>query len=249
MPLLLVIGPSQYLYARLYLSTIHMVTCLIRSTTLASVPSSRPRRSPEPQERQRDAQRTRQAILAAAAAEFGAHGYAGARVSAIAHRAGVNQQLISYYFDGKAGLYEAMSQRWAERQRELAPPGTPLPEQLRRHALEALHDPDAVRLLAWRGLEYDGPHPAVSGDATPGLLDDSRKELRALQAAGAIPSDLDVDCLLVMLMAAAMAPTTLPGVIAGVCDADPRSAEFLTHFAEQVAAVARLIGLGHADEG
>ncbi|WP_374194453.1 TetR family transcriptional regulator [Amycolatopsis sp. MtRt-6] len=30
----------------------------------------------------------------------------------IAARAGVNQQLISYYFDGKEGLYRAMSEAW-----------------------------------------------------------------------------------------------------------------------------------------
>jgi TetR/AcrR family transcriptional regulator len=96
------------------------------------VPPSKPRRSPKPQERRRDPERTRKLILDAASAEFGAHGYAGARISAIASRAGVNQQLISYYFDGKEGL---------------VPPGTSLPEQLRRHALEALHNPEGVRLL------------------------------------------------------------------------------------------------------
>ncbi|MBU3066553.1 hypothetical protein KO481_34175 [Nocardia sp. NEAU-G5] len=35
-----------------------------------------------------------------------------------------------------------------------AAPGTPLPEQLRRYALEALHNPDGIRLLASNGLEY-----------------------------------------------------------------------------------------------
>src|SRR5205807_7889692 len=103
-------------------------------------------RSPKPQERQRDPERTRKLILDAAVAEFAAHGYAGARVSAIAARAGVNQQLISYYFDSKEGLYQAISEAWQQRQSELAPPGTPLPEQLRRHALEALHNPDGARL-------------------------------------------------------------------------------------------------------
>src|SRR5581483_9805400 len=67
------------------------------------------RRQPAPDERKRDADRTRERILEAAIAEFGAHGFAGARVSAIAQRAGVNQQLISYYFDGKAGLYQALT--------------------------------------------------------------------------------------------------------------------------------------------
>src|SRR5215469_4575703 len=101
---------------------------------------SRPRRSPASPERQRDPERTRALILDAALAEFGARGYAGARISAIAARAGVNVQLISYYFDGKEGLYQAISQQWQQRQAELAPAGTPLPEQLRLYALEALHN-------------------------------------------------------------------------------------------------------------
>jgi TetR/AcrR family transcriptional regulator len=204
---------------------------------------SRPRRSPTPQERQRDPERTRRRILDAAAAEFSAHGYAGARIRAIAARAGVNQQLVSYYFDGKEGLYRAMSQRWQERQHELAPPGTPMPEQLRRYALEALHSPEGVRMLAWSGLQYTGPDDDPDHDSRTQLLSDSVDQLRALQRSGRLPSEVDPACLLVMLMAAAMATTTLPHVIQGVCDADPTSPEFVEHFADQVAVLARLIGL------
>ncbi|WP_089311651.1 TetR/AcrR family transcriptional regulator [Actinomadura mexicana] len=202
--------------------------------------ASKPRRSPKPQERQRDPERTRALILDAAMAEFGAHGYAGARISAIAARAGVNVQLISYYFDGKEGLYQAISQQWRQRQGELTPAGTPLPEQLRRFALEALRNPDGVRLLAWNGLEYTG------SDANPstGMFAETIDELRNLQDAGELPADLDPACLVVMLMAMTMAPTTLPHIIEGTCGVDPRSPEFLDRFAGQVAVLARHLGLG-----
>ncbi|QFY12512.1 TetR family transcriptional regulator [Nonomuraea phyllanthi] len=203
----------------------------------------KPRRSPKPHERQRDPERTRKLILDAAAAEFSAHGYVGARIRAIAARAGVNQQLVSYYFDGKEGLYRAMSERWRERQRDLVPPGTPFPEQVRRYALEALRDPEGPRLMAWSGLEYTGPTGDPDHTARSQQLADSVDELRALQESGRLPADLDPACLLVMLMAAAMAPTTLPHVIEGVCGTDPRSPEFIEHFADQVALLARHIGL------
>ncbi|MFC7533207.1 TetR/AcrR family transcriptional regulator [Actinoplanes sp. GCM10030250] len=202
--------------------------------------ASKPRRSPKPQERQRDPERTRALILDAAMAEFGAHGYAGARISAIAARAGVNVQLISYYFDGKEGLYQAISRQWQQRQGELAPAGTPLPEQLRRYALEALHNPDGVRLLAWNGLEYAGS----DGDPPTGMFAQTIDELRARREAGDLPADLDPGYLLVMLMAMAMAPTTLPHIVEGTCGVDPRSPEFLDRFAGQVAIVARHLGLG-----
>ncbi|MGK8488881.1 TetR/AcrR family transcriptional regulator [Nocardia asiatica] len=204
---------------------------------------SKPRRSPKPQERQRDPERTRKLIMDAAVAEFGAHGYAGARISAIAARAGVNVQLISYYFDGKEGLYQAMSQQWQERQRELVPAGTPLPEQLRRYAMEAWHNPAGPRLLAWSGLGYTGPGDDPDRAARARNLSAGVEELRALQAAGRLPSELDARCVLVMLMAAAMAPTTLPHIIDGLCDTDPTSREFIEHFADQLAVLARHIGL------
>jgi len=58
--------------------------------------------------RSRDADRTQQSILAAATAEFAAHGFGGARIEAIAERAGVNKRLIYYYFDGKDELFLAV---------------------------------------------------------------------------------------------------------------------------------------------
>ncbi|WP_345496807.1 TetR/AcrR family transcriptional regulator [Nocardia callitridis] len=206
------------------------------------MPSSKPRRSPKPQERQRDPERTRALILDAAEAEFAAHGFQGARTAAIAARAGVNQQLISYYFDGKHGLHQAMSQRWQERRTELVPPETPLPEQFRRYALEALHNPDAVRLMTWGGLEYTGADSDPDHTPRARMLEHSVDELRTLQEQGRLPAELDPAALMVMLMAAAMAPTTLPHVIEGVYGTDPRTPEFLTHFADQVSLLVRALG-------
>jgi AcrR family transcriptional regulator len=210
------------------------------------VPPSKARRSPKPQERQRDRERTRRLILEAAAAEFGAHGYAGARISAIAARAGVNQQLISYYFDGKEGLHQAMTEQWRQRQSELVAPGTPLPEQVRQYVLEVLNNPDSVRLFAWGGLEYSGPETDPDQAPRSERLQDSVNEVRALQEAGRLPAEVDPACLMIMLMSAAMATTTLPHVIEGMCGVDPRSPEFVNHYADQLVIFARLMGLDSA---
>ena len=58
--------------------------------------------------RQRDADRTRKSILAAAVQEFAAYGLAGARVDRIAERAGLAKRLIFYYFDNKENLFRAV---------------------------------------------------------------------------------------------------------------------------------------------
>ena len=47
-------------------------------------------------------------IVAAAREEFAKRGYAGARVDQIAQRAGVNKQLLFYYYHSKRGLFQAV---------------------------------------------------------------------------------------------------------------------------------------------
>jgi AcrR family transcriptional regulator len=82
-------------------------------------------------------------IIEAAREEYTQRGFAGARVEHIARRAGVNKQLLFYYYHSKRGLFQAvLSQAAAELEDALAalppPPGRPL-DRLRL-ALEALFD-------------------------------------------------------------------------------------------------------------
>lgn len=58
--------------------------------------------------RKRDTERTRAALFRAATREFGAHGYAGARIERIVASAGCNIRMIYHHFGSKAGLYEAV---------------------------------------------------------------------------------------------------------------------------------------------
>ena len=58
-----------------------------------------------------DAEGTREAILNAAEAVFAQQGFDGARVDAIAEKAGYNKSLIFQYFDDKLGLYAAVVRR------------------------------------------------------------------------------------------------------------------------------------------
>ena len=64
--------------------------------------------APAAEERQRDADRSQGAILAAARDEFAECGLGGARMDRIAERAGVNKRLIYYYFEDKEKLFEAV---------------------------------------------------------------------------------------------------------------------------------------------
>lgn len=82
--------------------------------------------SKRPLSAQRDPERTRAAILAAATMEFSAKGLDGARVDEIARRSGVNKRMIYHYFGDKKGLYLAVLEgsyaaiRTAERELRLS---------------------------------------------------------------------------------------------------------------------------------
>jgi AcrR family transcriptional regulator len=61
--------------------------------------------------RPRDAAGARAALLEAAAASFAEHGFAGARVDAIAAAAGYNKSLLFHYFGDKLQLYAQVLQQ------------------------------------------------------------------------------------------------------------------------------------------
>ncbi|MGH7529747.1 MAG: helix-turn-helix domain-containing protein, partial [Gemmatimonadales bacterium] len=93
--------------------------------------------------------------MAAARHEFARRGFAGARVDQIARRAGVNKQLLFYYYHSKRGLFHAVLAAAAGELEAalaaLAPPGGPPLERLRaalaaQFAFLARH-PDIVALL------------------------------------------------------------------------------------------------------
>jgi TetR/AcrR family transcriptional regulator len=186
------------------------------------------RRSPGPEERQRDPQRTREALLDAAQAEFAAKGLAGARVSEIAARAGVNKQLISYYFGGKEGLYQAIIDRWHEQEEQLAEPGISLAELASRYLEVGHRQPDLQRLFIRQSMDQDAGELAHEPEA-PELQD-----LRARQAAGEIAQELDPAFVLMMLQATVISGVVFPGDAKRLMGLDPASPEYLEHVRRQL---------------
>ncbi len=192
----------------------------------------RPRRSPEPEQRQRDAERSRERILAAATEEFAAHGFAGARVASIAARAGVNQQLISYYFGGKQGLFDALREQWLAREAAIADPELPIGEVIAGYFDAGVTEPAGARLMLWQAL---GDSPG--DNRIEAQHDDVRQavaDLRRRQEAGELTKDYDAEFILLVTWAAAMTPTALPHVIHGAYGAEPTSAEFRDRFLPQL---------------
>ncbi|MDH3290336.1 MAG: TetR/AcrR family transcriptional regulator [Gemmatimonadota bacterium] len=124
---------------------------------------------------------TRERIEIAAVAEFANHGFHGARVHRIAGQAGVNKQLLYYYFGSKRQLYEHSIRSVADGILPAAgggpsPVGTP-GERI-RHLLRLAADhlsahPNHVRTILLGALEArlrgGAPAPRVARDLVRGV--------------------------------------------------------------------------------
>jgi AcrR family transcriptional regulator len=202
-----------------------------RSDPPSTETSRRPqrRRAVKPEERQVDAERSARALLDAALEEFAARGYAGARVRDIAQRAGVSKDLVSYHFGGKAGLYREVQQVWLDRERGFHDPEATLSELAVRYLHDALADPRAARLLAWRGLAADSEKPP---DLTPDA--DELSGIIIRQDKGELAADLDPATLRLVLLGAITAPILMGDQARKLFGLDPASPEFQTRYAEGI---------------
>ncbi|GAA4103754.1 hypothetical protein GCM10022248_91600 [Nonomuraea soli] len=185
-----------------------------------------------PQDKQRDAERTKARILEAAVEEFGAKGFAGARVSEIAARAGINKQLISYYFGGKEGLYQHVVAQWRGHESAFAEPGQDLGTLIASYVRANAANPDFGRLMVWEGLGEAPPDPA--------FVEEMRRnvdELRQRQEAGELPGDVDPGAAMIAMFAMSAAGVVFPQLAQAVTGLGRE--EFGEFYAEQMA---RLVG-------
>jgi AcrR family transcriptional regulator len=120
--------------------------------------------------KQRDAERTRTALLDAATEEFAKKGFASARVEDIAQRVGLTKRLVFYYFETKEKLYiatlEDAYQRIRDEEEVIGDAALPPREALARICAFTfdyyVSHPNFVRLVASENIE-GGTFLAKSG--------------------------------------------------------------------------------------
>jgi len=175
--------------------------------------------------RLRDPEGTRRRILAAALQEFSAKGIDGARVDAIAERAGTNKRMLYYYFGSKDDLFRAvLRQRLAERdamarERDRTGPGrlADLQDKLESSS-------DYVRLLMWEGLERGRRRQVEQELLRRESLVEWCDDVREAQRRGDLPDDLDAEQLVLSELALVMFPSAFPQItrlVTGKLPTDP----------------------------
>lgn len=105
--------------------------------------------APVAKQAKRQPARTRGNILAAATAEFAAHGLAGARVDEIAARAGANKRMIYQYFGNKEALWLTVLERVYATMRE----------EERTLTVADMKPVDGMRWLMEFNIRFCGTHP------------------------------------------------------------------------------------------
>jgi TetR/AcrR family transcriptional regulator len=182
--------------------------------------------------------RTRERILSAALKEFAAHGFAGARVDAIARRADINKRMLYHYFGNKEKLFRAvLRQKIAERRAWADNLSGDPAERLPFWFRAGCDDADWIRLLEWEALQTDGKK-VIDEKERLAITVDWLKRLRQRQERGELSSEFDARHLALAMQSLTMYPMAFPQLtrfIIGRTVDDPKFqrdyAEFLEGFA------------------
>ncbi len=167
---------------------------------------------------------------------FAERGYHDASMAEIAARAGVNQQLIAYYFDGKEGLYRELGRRWRSYEAEAFPEDMDFGEMIKHYVRTSATQRHGSRLLAWAGLADTGEdadeEEASERDAR---LQQEVEQLRERQRAGELDDRFDPAVLHLITMSAANALAVYPQLARGLFGEKAGTPELVEHYAEQLA--------------
>ncbi len=206
--------------------------------------------------RGRDAGRTREMVLEGAMAEFTAKGFAGARIDAVAERAGVNVRSIYQHFESKAALFDAVLGDSVHRRHEqllvdmagLFDLAGGLAEVFPLFRRVLADNPGWVRLMAWKELseDLDADVAEIFSSADRQAL--YRREIALFDAArdrGQIPAGLDSDLLLLALTALAAFPWFVRPLTLLATGHPPESPEFLARWDAFLHEVGRALAGAH----
>jgi AcrR family transcriptional regulator len=182
--------------------------------------------------------RSRERILSAALKEFSAKGFAGARVDAIARRAGINKRMLYHYFGDKEGLFKAVLSRKITQRQAWAETLSGEPEETLPFWFEmTCKDADWVRLFQWEALQGNWQNVINEIERLESMAR-AVERIRRQQERGQISTELDPRHVMLTMRSLTMFPVAFPQLtrlITGKSVFDPKfqkeRVEFLKKFA------------------
>jgi len=175
--------------------------------------------------------------MVAALEEFAAKGFAGARVEAIAQRAGVHKQLLYHYFPNKEALLEDTLQRAIRDKLEAVSEGGNLGTLMRARFAVASKDPVLLRLLMWEALEYPKTRRIVAEHERHEAVRQQTEAVVAGQRRGELPAEFRPELLQLAVTALASYPLIFSQVTELLMGRNPDDPEFRAEWAAFLQAV------------
>jgi len=173
----------------------------------------------------------------AALEEFAAKGFGGARVEAIAQRAGVRKQLLYHYFPSKEALLEDTLQRAIRNKLEAVTDGGDLGAIMRARFAVAIKDPVILRLSTWEALEYPETRRIVAEDERREAVRQQTDAVVAGQRRGELPAEYSPELLQLAFTALALYPLIFGQVTELLMGRGPDDPEFQAEWAAFLQAI------------
>jgi TetR/AcrR family transcriptional regulator len=178
-------------------------------------------------------------ILDAAAEEFAAKGFTGARIENVAKAAGCNRAMVYFYFGAKEALFQAVLDEAAEHRRtQMGAQPMTLADGLVYWFGQNVAEPRRIRLVMQEALAP----PLVS--ARPlrrkAYLEGQLAVVRAFQQAGLLRADLDPHHLLTAFLALTSFPACFPSIASITLDR-PEGEATTAEWAQALRAIAAVL--------
>jgi TetR/AcrR family transcriptional regulator len=177
--------------------------------------------------KQRDLNRTREKLMAAALKEFATKGFTGARTGVIARRSGIDERMIFYCFGSKEGLYRAVLKASLADRAKLMDSilEDDFTSALVKGFAASCAELDVVRMWQWEAL-HRGGRKLMAEEERRALFQVQIERLRQAKLHGAFHTEADEQMLLLVSMALRTFPLLLPQATRLVTGMDPLDPEF-----------------------
>ena len=206
-----------------------------------------------PKKKERNAVETKKRILAAAATEFAAKGFDGARLAVIAKTAGVQGALIHHYFSDKEGLHQEVVtdglaqmsdgvwQLVLEMDVESPKPKMKAKEMLRQLARRFVEllvnffatNGDLIAILQHESRRGDAATTIVKDKVGP-LFEAIVNKFETMKKNGEVRKDLDTRHLVLSCVAMVFFPFQQEAFVSAIWPADWHDADFLEERIEHI---------------
>jgi TetR/AcrR family transcriptional regulator len=178
-------------------------------------------------------------ILDAAAEEFAAKGFTGARIENVAKAAGCNRAMVYFYFAAKEALFQAVLDEAAEHRRtQMGAQPMTLADGLVYWFGQNVAEPRRIRLVMQEALAP----PLVSAKPLrrKAYLEGQLAVVRAFQQAGLLRADLDPHHLLTAFLALTSFPACFPSIASITLDR-PEGEAATAEWAQALRAIAAVL--------